>query len=151
MIRKVQVVVYRRAPVCAVLLLRRGPDKGRLWQPVTGKIEAVDPTPRAAAERELEEETGIGRVRRLVETGREFRFAKSSSQVVEHLFGAEVDRAAPVALSPEHVAYAWLSPEQAMERLTYPIHREGLRIVLEDADAFSPRTPSGPPDGRSTP
>ncbi|HSN69507.1 MAG TPA: lipoyl(octanoyl) transferase LipB [Thermoanaerobaculia bacterium] len=40
-----------------VLLLRRHPDRGEFWQPVTGRIEPGE-TPGEAARRELAEETG---------------------------------------------------------------------------------------------
>ncbi len=129
-IRKVQVIVYCRAPEIQVLLLQRPPDRGDIWQPVTGKMEPDDRHFMHSAGRELEEETGITDVLHFVETGVEFHFEKGAAEVREHLVGAEVERFHSVILSGEHVAYAWLSPLEASERLAWDTNREGLQVVL---------------------
>ena len=79
MIRKVQVIVYTRTPDVAVLLLRRPPEHGHIWQPVTGKLEPDDPGFAEGARRELLEETGIDAAGRVIETDLEFRFQGEGS------------------------------------------------------------------------
>jgi 8-oxo-dGTP pyrophosphatase MutT (NUDIX family) len=132
-IRKVQVIVYCRAPEIQVLLLQRPPDRGSIWQPVTGKMEPDDRNFMHSAARELEEETGITDVLHFVETGVEFHFEAGEAEVREHLVGAEVERCHSVTLSDEHVAYAWLPPLEASERLAWETNREGLQVVLLSA------------------
>ena len=129
-IRKIQVIVYCRAPEIQILLLQRPPDRGSIWQPVTGKMEPDDRNFMHSAARELEEETGITDVLHFVETGVEFQFETGAAEVREHLVGAEVGRFHSVILSDEHIAYAWLPPLEASERLAWDINREGLQVVL---------------------
>ena len=133
MIRKVQVIVYTRAPEVAVLLLRRGPERGHVWQPVTGKLEPTDPGFAEGARRELMEETGIDRVVRVIETDLEFRFRKNGQDVVERVIGMELAGELPIRLSAEHVEYAWMQEAEALDRLYWDINKEGLRQVLDAA------------------
>ena len=60
----------------------------------------------------------------------EFQFETGAAEVREHLVGAEVGRFHSVILSDEHIAYAWLPPLEASERLAWDINREGLQVVL---------------------
>lgn len=129
--KKVQVHIYRwdmgkEAPV--FLLLRRGPQRNFIWQPVTGKVEPGESFDEAAL-REVEEETGICAVRDLASVG-ECQFVKDGMQVREMVFACEVSPS-QVALSPEHVECAWLSAQEAFERLFYETNRQGLKLVME--------------------
>jgi 8-oxo-dGTP pyrophosphatase MutT (NUDIX family) len=130
MIRKVQVIVYADQPDVEVLLLKRPPERGSLWQPVTGKVEPEDIDTLAAARRELLEETGIHAVRALEDLDCEFRFSKKGIPVRERLVAARVDAPMPVTLSAEHVDFAWLGPDTARERLEWAIHRQGLARLI---------------------
>ena len=133
MIRKVQVIVYTRTPDVAVLLLRRGPERGHIWQPVTGKLEPDDAGPVDGARRELLEETGIDGVVRVIEPDLEFRFRKEDQDVVERVIGVELAGQLPVRLSAEHVEYAWVQEAEAVDRLYWDINKEGVRQVLDAA------------------
>ena len=140
MILKVQVIVYCPEPELMFLLLRRGPERGRIWQPVTGKVEPGDADLAAAAARELAEETGIEGAR-LFDTGVEFRFEKDGGTVAERLFRAELDAPEPVRLSGEHVEYAWRDAGEAAVLLDWPIHRTGVdrvRAVVESGGQSTP-------------
>jgi len=133
-IRKVQVIVYCRAPEIQILLLQRPPSRGEIWQPVTGKMEPKDRHFIHSAERELAEETGITEVLHFVDTGVEFRFEKDLAEVREHLVGAEVEQFHSVILSDEHIAYAWLSPLEASQRLAWDTNRKGLQVVMSNVN-----------------
>ena len=133
MIRKVQVIVYLRKPQLLVLLLWRPPERGHIWQPVTGKIEPEDEDFVEAGRREVLEETGIGQVARVLDPATEFRFGKNNQEVVEHLVGIELESPPPVHLSDEHIDYAWLEPPEALDRLHWEINKEGLRKILSYA------------------
>ena len=130
-IRKVQVIVYTRTPDVAVLLLRRPPERGHIWQPVTGKLESADPGFAEGARRELLEETGIDGAGRVIETAVEFRFKKKDQDVVERVMGVELAGQLPVRISAEHVEYAWLPRAEALDRLYWDINKEGVRQVLD--------------------
>lgn len=131
MIRKVQVIVYTLEPQLEILLLKRPPERGSLWQPVTGKVEPEDTDTLAAARRELAEETGIRIRGDLEDLDYEFRFSKKGTPVRERLLAACVEAPAPVTLSPEHVDFAWLPPDAARDRLEWEIHRRGLGRLLQ--------------------
>lgn len=131
MIRKVQVIVYTRGPHPEILLLKRPPERGSIWQPVTGKVEPEDADTLATARRELAEETGIRAVEAMEDLDCEFRFSKKGTPVSERLLAARVGAGVPVTLSSEHVDFAWFSPENARDRLDWDIHRQGLGRLLE--------------------
>ncbi len=129
--KKVQVHIYRwdmgaKAPI--FLLLRRGPQKDLIWQPVTGKVEPSESFDHAAA-REVEEETGITAVRDLALVG-ECAFVKDGVPVREMIYACEVSPS-EIKLSPEHVECAWLSAQDAFDRLFYETNRLGLKLVME--------------------
>jgi 8-oxo-dGTP pyrophosphatase MutT (NUDIX family) len=128
--RKVQVVVFARQPELRVLVLRRPPKRGHIWQPITGNVDRSDASLSDAARRELEEETGIRDLVHLIDTEFDFSFLKGGFVVFERLIGIEVASVQPVVLSREHVEYRWLPPEQALDHLEWDINKKGLRRVI---------------------
>jgi bis(5'-nucleosidyl)-tetraphosphatase len=132
----------RRERSAGVVVFREGPDVGRLfllldygshWDYPKGHVEENE-TDRDAALRELAEETGIRDVR-LVEDFRKeitYFFRSPKGQLVRKtvvFFLASTD-AREVLLSDEHVGYAWLTPEEASKRLTYPTARDVFHAAL---------------------
>ena len=129
--RKVQVVVFTPQPELQVLILRRPPSKGHIWQPITGNVDDADTSLLGAARRELMEETGIVRLVDLVDTGLDFEFQHGEVRFIERVISAKTAGPVPVVLSSEHEDYAWLNPADAVGRLRWEIHKQGIRHVID--------------------
>lgn len=126
----VEAYIYLQRPL-RILLLRRPPSRGRIWVPVSGKVERSDSTLSAAVRREVAEETGFERPRRVAPLHWTFRFrGPSGGRWRLHAFGVELIRSAVPRLSAEHDAFAWLDPPTALQRLHYPDNRSALRRLL---------------------
>lgn len=106
-----------------VLLLRRA-DAPDLWQSVTGSLEWDEVSPRAAAVRELREETGLavapdaltdlGLTQRytIMPQWRE-RYAPDVTENTEYGFALPLASEVPVVLSSEHAEFRWLGFSRA--------------------------------------
>lgn len=114
-----------------VLLFRRPPARGRIWVPISGKVDPTDQNLSAALRREIREETGFRRFRRVSALRWVFRWRGSDGGIWRlHAFAVEVpDRRAP-RLSDEHDAFEWLEPTVAVQRLHYRDNRAALRRLI---------------------
>ena len=116
------------------LLLRRAKNEvlyPGMWQMITGRIEAGE-TAVECARREILEETGLECPSvMVVPYVASFYFAPDDSIHHVPVFAAEVAGDAAVRLSEEHDEHVWLNFDEAWERLVFPGHREGLRILRE--------------------
>lgn len=131
--KTVSVVVTRGdGPSTKVLLLKRTDARGGFWQIVTGKVEAGE-SPEQAAPRELHEETGRALPVRSLDYVHSFAFGDEAPPIIlqETAFAARWpdDAADPVLDPTEHVAFEWVSPEEAYERLPF----SGLKIAVRRA------------------
>lgn len=110
-----------------VLLIERADQPG-FWQSVTGSLDAADEPPKAAAERELMEETGLqagptawqdwqfSQVYEIYPHWRH-RYPPGTTHNTEHVFAVRVPVGAVPTLAPrEHTAWAWLAWPEAAER-----------------------------------
>ena len=128
----VLVVIYTRAREC--LLLERVTPAG-FWQSVTGSLQ-WDETPRAAAEREVLEETGLpgaelvdGQVSHSFTILPHYRdqYAPGVTENTEYVWYLQVGKPWPVRLDPtEHTAYCWLPQAEAVARVSSWTNREAL-------------------------
>ena len=140
-------IVYRRppagpaaaaspdAPVGVEYLLL---DYGRHWDFAKGHVEKGEDD-LAAATRELAEETGIRGVRVVPGFRHEITYffrhrSKGLIRKVVVFFLAEVPSEA-VTLSHEHVGYAFLPAEAAIERVTFANAKQVLRLAHEHLQA----------------
>jgi lipoyl(octanoyl) transferase len=132
--RTISVAVTRgRGNGAQVLLVKRRPERGGIWQIVTGRIEPGESAPVAAA-RELAEETGQELAPEPLEYVHSFAFGDASPPRVleETAFAARWPEGAPVRLDPaEHVEWVWCSAQEALARLPYA----GLKVAVRRAVA----------------
>jgi 8-oxo-dGTP pyrophosphatase MutT (NUDIX family) len=131
--RKVMVIPLRMNREWEVLILKRGPEKGGVWAPVTGNAEPGE-SPEVAAKRELDEETGLGQMAALHKVNFVNRFEKTiegtPTTFVEDVFAAVVRLGAAVRLSPEHVDARWVPPETAEAMVAFEGCKEGVRRAV---------------------
>ena len=107
------------------LLLRRSPSSGGYWQGVSGRVESFDVSLRAAALREIREETGIADGVEITDLGRfiGFRGFLSGAHFRKRSLGATLPKgvtAASITLSDEHDAAELLTFDEARSRLRFP-------------------------------
>jgi len=140
----VLVVIYTRTG--QVLLLERTQPKG-FWQSVTGSLRR-DESAADAAQREVEEETGIvaailqdSLVDTLIDTGIKHRFpilpewrsryAPDVESNLEHLFYLPLESPCTVRLNPdEHTNHQWLPWSEAASRVFSWTNRDAI-LALE--------------------
>jgi lipoyl(octanoyl) transferase len=117
-----------------VLLLHRKPERGNVWQPVTGSIEDGE-SPEACARRELFEETGQRAEVEPIDLRQSFMIESSylaarfplpivADQIV---FAAQLDPAAAVHLdADEHDGSGWFAFAEAYDKIKWTDDRESL-------------------------
>ncbi len=115
------------------MLQRRTPAD--YWQSVTGSLKR-DESPAAAAQRELQEETGLQlpvidchRLNRFtIHPAWRNRYAPDVQENIEHVFRAELPACHEVTLNPaEHRAYRWLPAQEAALLATSETNRDAIR------------------------
>ena len=110
------------------LLLKRSPEQmyPRIWQCVTGKIEAGE-KPHETALRELKEETGLTPLNMwTVDRVNHFFEAEQNCMNLIPIFGVEVE-SEMVTLSPEHTEYKWCHVNQGVDLLLWNQQKQGLK------------------------
>jgi 8-oxo-dGTP pyrophosphatase MutT (NUDIX family) len=120
--------LFANAPL-ELLLFRRPPSRGRIWVPVSGKVEPDDRDYPSALLREVEEETGLAlRGDQLIDLEWHVSFRVENGETWRlHAFAAEVPRSFVPRLSSEHDAAEWVSATEALRRL----HFEDNRAAVE--------------------
>lgn len=128
----VEAYLHARNPF-RLLILRRTPERDRIWVPVSGKVEPTDADYPSAIRREIEEETGFGPgdLVRLVDLDWAVPFEGPNGAPWRlHAFAGELRGTLEPRLSPEHEAFEWVSANDAIARLHYPDNQEAVRRLL---------------------
>lgn len=111
------------------LLLKRNPQRGGFWQPVTGGVESGEDLLQAV-NRELKEETGITEYVRIIEDVYYFEFTTKEYGVLkEHVFAVEIDLNTDIFISPEHTESRWCALEQALQLLKYDSNKVAFKKI----------------------
>jgi 8-oxo-dGTP pyrophosphatase MutT (NUDIX family) len=130
----VEAYLYSASPF-ELLLFRRPPSRGRIWVPISGKVEPSDRDFEAAVRRELAEETGFSDPARIVPLDWHVTFRVDSGETWRlHAYAVEVSRRFVPTLSTEHDLAEWVSPAEAVRRLHFEDNRtavERLRALVE--------------------
>jgi lipoyl(octanoyl) transferase len=110
-----------------VLLLHRIPERGGFWQPVTGRRMRGE-SAEAAAQRELEEETGARLPVRSLSYRHSFAFGDvvPPALVEEEAFAVDWPSGLDARPGPEHDAAEWVGVDEALRRLPFA----GLRRAV---------------------
>jgi|YelNatPaOPRAMG01_1025707.scaffolds.fasta_scaffold01669_11 lipoyl(octanoyl) transferase len=137
LIRKVQVIPYRKTSSLEILMLKTIPKRGGFWQCITGKVEASEEL-KDAALRELAEETGIksANLGHLSDPVYEFEYEKNGKKFKETVFAVEVMGNPRVDLEhnvyPEHVKHEWMSPEEALRLPMFDSQKSSIKAFLDN-------------------
>ncbi|MDO8559613.1 MAG: NUDIX domain-containing protein [bacterium] len=157
LVKTIGVVVYRRTPKGPLFLLLH--HRGPYWNFPKGRVEAGEAGKELmTAFRELREETAIPRdavsLQPRFRATYRYRFrghdALGKPELVTKLavfYLGELTRDAPVAVSHEHLGFAWVDAEEAKVLLYYP---GGKKILAAVVTCFSPRSPQVPAVSRSS-
>jgi 8-oxo-dGTP pyrophosphatase MutT (NUDIX family) len=126
---QVQVIFFKRdEDGIKFLIMKRVPEKGGFWQPLTGGVH-VGETREETITRETLEEIGIEDIMNLIETQYVFEFTDNGRHHREYVYGAELDKGAEIQISDEHEEYKWVNKDEAMSFLKWDSNKEGLQTL----------------------
>lgn len=111
------------------LLLKRTPQLGGYWQPVTGFVEQNESKSQAAL-REIEEETGLKKPLHILDIDFSFSFKMENggARCDVDVIAVEVEHTR-VELSLEHTDYRWLGYQKARELLYWENNKKTLDLL----------------------
>jgi lipoyl(octanoyl) transferase len=139
--QSVQVIIWRAAGTdLEILLVKRAPDHGGFWQPVTGLIERGE-SPRSAAAREAREETGLEGAITDLRFVRDFQIGREYSRhdgpypwiLREHAFTLQASGGTVRLSLEEHDEFRWVAASEAAGFLKWKGNREALQILMSAA------------------
>lgn len=112
------------------LLIKRTPEDGDFWQPVTGTVhdgeKLVD-----CLKREVQEETGIANLEEVSDVLYRYDWQRSSGErILEFVHAIRIPRDSNVVLSPEeHEDFKWCSFDEALQTLGKDNNKKSLQVI----------------------
>lgn len=130
--KQAEIIVFKKeGKELIFLILKRNPQKGGFWQPITGGVEENE-TFQEAAIREVGEEIGVTHDIKLIDIGYRFEFIDHNKNHIEKVFGLEISPETDIVLSEEHTEFKWVEGQVAIKQfLKYPGNKDGFKKVME--------------------
>lgn len=128
--QQVEVIIFKKQnSEILFLILKRNPEKGGFWQPITGGVEENE-TFEETAVREVYEEIGISDAK-LIDIDFEFEFIDHGENHYEKCFAIEVAPEEKITISEEHTKFKWVDIQIAIEQyLKYPNNKKAFEKTL---------------------
>ena len=131
-VAQVEIIVYKfvnNEPL--FLLLKRIPEKGGFWQPITGGVhenENLD----SAAKRELFEETQIDDYVNFLSDVHYFEFDSDGEGILkEYVYGVEIRETKDAKLSSEHSEKKWCTLDEVLDLLKYDTNKDAFKKLYK--------------------
>ncbi len=129
--KQVEVFLYKKDKKGFLfLILKRTSKKGGFWQPITGGVEDEE-TLKQTIIREVEEETGIINILKIIDTKCSYEFELQGKNHIEHIYGVQIPVESEIILSDEHDELKWVNENTAFKLLKWPGNKEGLKILIK--------------------
>jgi dATP pyrophosphohydrolase len=135
---KIQCIVFRKVKSgYDFLVLKRLPEHGGFWQPITANVEPDEPIIDTVY-RELKEETSITKkdIIRVIGDIHYFEFPWDKEHIAkEHVFGVEVRPDTKVNIKTnvydEHDDFKWASFDEALNLIKWDSNKDALRKLVK--------------------
>ncbi len=113
------------------LLLKRIAERGGFWQSITGGV-GVGEDRIKAIRRELKEETGITKFKKVIDTKFSYSFVnREGRKLEEHVYGIEINPNQKITLSWEHTERKWVDLKEALKLLKYKNNKKAFKILYQ--------------------
>jgi 8-oxo-dGTP pyrophosphatase MutT (NUDIX family) len=127
---KVQVWLISKESLSCVLFLTT-PQRGSFWQPITGSVESFDLDLKAAAQRELYEESGLSLSVDPIDWSFSFQ-DRRNRDVTEVGFYAVIPKPCDLVIDPhEHARFEWVSFDLALTRILHETNQQMLEKLIK--------------------